>query len=245
MPFLLTDIETVLDPVMPAYRPGDPNAFPPPPYWRVAIIGALWMDDDYRTRKLSCLPGEDEAAKVADWVSIVQERKPTVVTYGGRNFDVPVLTGAAMRSGLVFPHRFQQMSKRWDSRHVDVCDHLADFGACKSAGGLEAWALSLGWPGKLEGIHGNDVASLIAGAELAKAEAYCLIDVVMLAAVFLRLEQCRGRMSPTQYGEAVVSLVAAVEADPRLLDWSKLAQANEERIFAGVPDQEEPKESAA
>jgi len=42
---LVLDLETSVDPTMPPYRHGDPDAFPPPPYWRVEIAGALWMDE--------------------------------------------------------------------------------------------------------------------------------------------------------------------------------------------------------
>jgi predicted PolB exonuclease-like 3'-5' exonuclease len=250
MPFYLFDIETSVDPAMPAYKPEDPAAFPPPPYWRVEIVGGLSLRDDFTAVRLATLDGEDEVARVGRLVDILDgEHRPIAVSYGGRNFDVPVVTGAAMRAGIQFPGRFRRMSKRFDSDHVDVNDHLGDFGACRSVGGLEAWALSLGWPGKLEGIHGSDVATLIAHGQRDAAEAYCLVDCCLLAGVFLRLTLTRGMLDGDGYLRAVDALLEVIGRDPRLAQW--LHRVDLERVRkiapskAAVPPADAPASSPA
>lgn len=216
---LILDIETTVDPAMPPYRPETPDAFPPPPYWRIETVGACWLDDNAIPRKLSVLRGSTEAERVAAVVCIVQgQRGCRVVTFGGRNFDLPVITGAAMRAGIQFPRRFSAMSKRYDSSHEDLFDALGDFGACRSAGSLDAWSRSLGWPGKIDD-SGKRVADLLAEGKREHVEVYCLGDVALTAGVFLRLEHCRGDLSDAGYQASVTALLELAAADVRLGVW--------------------------
>ena len=244
MPFLVYDLETSHAPWMPPYKADKPDAFEPPPYHQIEIVGLLWLDwagEDLVARKLACLPGESEAELVAKFVRIAADEKVTCVSFGGRNFDMPVMTAATMRAGVPFPARFRRMSKRWGSDHVDVSDALGDFGACRSAGGLEAWSLSLGWPGKLDGIHGGDVATMIATGRRDAAEAYCMGDCCMLAGVFLRLLHARNTLSSAAYVRAVESLISLIEKEPRLGLWS--TRIDRERVLRVAPEPE-PKVAA-
>jgi predicted PolB exonuclease-like 3'-5' exonuclease len=165
--------------------------------------------------KLGVVKGEEEVDQITGFVRLVQERRPTLITFNGRGFDLPVITARCMRYGIPFPYRFtKSVSHRYGdaiSGHFDVMDHLSDFGATKPAS-LDAWARLVGMPGKGD-VSGDDVAKLYADGQLDKIRAYCLDDVVQHYAIGLRVHLLRG-LPEEGYITAMKSLLAAVEAEP-------------------------------
>lgn len=211
---LTFDLETILDPAMPPYESRGEDTFPPPPYWQIFVVGLLWADDNLCTRKVGVLEG-DERAMAYSLIRFVEERRPTLVTFNGRRFDLPVLTARCMRHGLSFPSRWaRDVNYRFtDAGHFDVADALTDYGAGRMSA-LDGWAKCIGMPGKLD-CKGSDVATMVAEGRLADVQAYCMSDVVQTHAVRLRFELARG-MAREAYLVAMRSLLAAVDADARL-----------------------------
>jgi predicted PolB exonuclease-like 3'-5' exonuclease len=120
-------------------------------------------------------------------------RRPTLVSFNGRTFDLPLLELAAFRYGLSLPGWFDSSGKtyeqprnRYNSEcHLDLHDVLTNFGASRFNGGLNLVANLLGKPGKME-VQGYMVQDLWNQGKLAEINDYCRCDVLDTYFVFLR-----------------------------------------------------------
>jgi predicted PolB exonuclease-like 3'-5' exonuclease len=216
--YLILDIETVVDQALPQASTGEGQGLPPAPFHEIVVIGVLWMDADYRVRRLGIIgDGTKEAEALADFSRFVTERKPDLVTYNGRGFDLPVIVARCLRHGLSFPHYYGARDVRYrftPTGHLDLMDFLTDFGASR-ASKLDVMARTIGMPGKV-GMAGKDVGPLIHAGKLAEVQAYCLCDVAQTTALFLRVELLRGQLERDSYRTAMAGLLEQIEGDERL-----------------------------
>lgn len=217
-PFLVIDIETILDPELPIAEVSEAERLPAPPHHKVVVIGALWFDATREMRRLAVLgEGKEERGILEDFAAVLNERKPCVVTYNGRGFDLPVIAMRSLRHGIPLPQYYQSRDVRYrfsPEGHLDLMDFLADFGASKPAR-LDVVAKLCGMPGKV-GVDGKDVGPLMHAGRIADVQAYCLCDVVQTAAVFLRVELLRGELSRAAYRTQMARLLTEVRQDSRL-----------------------------
>ena len=214
--YLVLDIETVPD-LTRWQKPEDrPEIFPPNWAHRIVAIGALWLDRAYRLARLGVVAGGDERALLGELSRIVGAGRPTLVTYNGRSFDLPVIAIRALCHGVPLPWYYRDRavrSRHSEDGHLDLCDSLADHGATR-VGGLDAIARLIGLPGKL-GVDGSQVEGLYARGALAEIEAYCLTDVAQTALLLLRFRLLQGRLAPEVYRARTEALLAGLAADPR------------------------------
>lgn len=236
---LILDIETIPDTERwqrPEPRPdaaGEGQPPPPPardvfpPIWahRVIVVGCLLLDHGYRLRRLDVIrapvagatPDERERGLLAELTAFMSRERPTIVTYNGRAFDLPVI---AMRSlchavPLGWYYRDRDVRARYSGAgHIDLCDWLADHGAIR-AGKLDQIARLIGLPGKV-GVDGSQVEGLFAQGELAAIEQYCLADCAQTALLYMRFQLLRGALAPDDYRARVGELVDALAADGRV-----------------------------
>jgi len=216
--YLVIDIETIIDPGLPLPAKAESSALPPAPFHQVVAIGALWMDADYKPIKLGVV-GEHkaEAPVLQDFVRFVEERRPDLVTYNGRGFDLPVIVARCLRHGISFRHYFQASDVRYRysaQGHLDLMDYMTDHGATRAVP-LDTLAKLIGLPGKV-GVDGKDVGPLVHAGRIDEVYAYCLCDVVQTAGVFLRVQLLRGVIDRDEYREAMGALVELMEKDGRL-----------------------------
>jgi len=112
-------------------------------------------------------------------------KKPTLVSFNGRTFDLPLLELAAFRFGLSLPGWFAASGKSYDQprnrynteAHLDLHDVLTNFGASRFTGGLNLVANLLGKPGKMD-VQGHMVQDLWNEGQLAEINDYCRCDVL-------------------------------------------------------------------
>jgi predicted PolB exonuclease-like 3'-5' exonuclease len=221
--YLVLDIETVPDSSLwrPPDEPNSDRVFPPTYAHRVIVVGCLWMDRNYRLRRLGLL-GEntsDEKEILSSFSNFVREKRPVLVTYNGRSFDLPVLALRALRCGVPMAWYYKERGLRYrysEQGHIDLCDWLADHGASR-ASSLDALARLIGLPGKL-GIDGSQIEGLYRQGELTRIQNYCLADVTQTALLFLRFRLLQGVLDSRQYQEAVLHLTAELRGDQRLAD---------------------------
>ncbi len=136
------------------------------------------------------------------WRGWLSYGMPTLVTFNGRSFDLPVLEMAAFRYGISVPKWFNLFDKSWDQNrnrynldaHLDLHDVLTNFGATRFAGGLHLVANILGKPGKME-IAGHMVQELYEAGEVKRINDYCRCDVLDTYFVFLRTAVLMGKLS--------------------------------------------------
>jgi len=213
---LVLDIETIPDPELP--RADDSDKVPAPPLNQIVTIGCLLLDD-YAPVKLGVVgEAKDEHAMLTDLAAWLGKTRPTLVTWNGRGFDMPVITSRAFRHGVPMPWWYSDRSTRYrysPEGHFDLMDFLADFGAAKPAR-LDVFAKLIGFPGKV-GVDGSQVAPLVHAGKQDEVNAYCLCDVAQTAAIFLRVELLRGVLSPAEYTTAARKLLAFLDTDPRVV----------------------------
>ncbi len=127
------------------------------------------------------------------WRGWEKYRRPTLVSFNGRGFDLPLLELAAFRYGLSIPGWFQPKGKSFDqprnryniAAHIDLCELLTNFGSTRLTGGLNLAANLLGKPGKMD-VQGNMVQDLYDAGRLDEINHYCRCDVLDTYFVFLR-----------------------------------------------------------
>ena len=222
----MLDIETVPDPEL--VWDAAVEGFPPAPFHQVVALGVLWLDSDHQLLKLGAFGGEedappDESKVLQEFADFIGERHPTMVTFNGRRFDLPVLANRMLKRGVPFPAYYAGRSGRVDYRyrfsdegHMDLADVLTDFGASRMPS-LDALAQLVGMPGKM-GVDGSKVQSMHEQGKHAEIRDYCLHDVVQTTFVFLRAELLRGRMTREDYRVKAQALWAALDKDPRVAD---------------------------
>jgi 3'-5' exonuclease len=212
---LVLDIETIPDPELP--RLDDSDRVPPPPYNQIVCLGCMLLEDHVPRRLGIVGEGKDEGDMLLDFAQWIDAKKPTVITWNGRSFDMPVITSRALRHGVPMPWWFSDRNTRYrysTDGHFDLMDFLADFGAAKNAR-LDVYAKLVGFPGKL-GLDGSQVQPLVFAGKLDEVKAYCLCDVAQTAAIFLRVELLRGTYDRDRYRELGRGLLAFIDDEPRL-----------------------------
>lgn len=136
------------------------------------------------------------------WAGWKAYQRPTLVTFNGRTFDVPLLELAAFRYGVSVPDWFNVDAKSWEQNrnrynhqaHLDLYDLLTNYGASRFNGGLNLAANLLGKPGKIE-VQGNMVQDLFDAGQLEAINDYCQCDVLDTYFVLLRAAVMRGQLS--------------------------------------------------
>jgi len=128
-------------------------------------------------------------------------RRPTLVSFNGRSFDVPLLELAAFRYGLSVPGWYSAAGRSFDQprarynvqSHLDLCELLTNFGSSRFHGGLNLAANLLGKPGKMD-VQGDMVQDLYEAGRLAEINDYCRCDVLDTYFVFLRTRVLVGQL---------------------------------------------------
>jgi predicted PolB exonuclease-like 3'-5' exonuclease len=218
--YLVLDIETVPDPLLSPVGhlpPGVEKPFPPLYAHRPIVLGALWLDEEYRFRRLGVIgEGKDEKGMLDDFSAFVCKYSPDLVTYNGRSFDLPVLALRSLHHGLAMSWYYQgRVRHRYSEEgHLDLCDMLSDHGAARSMS-LDAVARLIGLPGKV-GVDGSQVEGLYRAGKLDEIKSYCLADVAQTALLFLRFRLLQGSMDPEKYRRCACELMEALRADQRL-----------------------------
>ena len=132
-------------------------------------------------------------------------RHPTLVSFNGRTFDLPLLELAAFHYGVSVPRWFNFAARAFEHNrnrynlqsHLDLLDLLTNFGASRFTGGLNLAANLLGKPGKMQ-IEGHMVQDLYDEGRLQEINDYCRCDVLDTYFVFLRAKVMLGELKLTE-----------------------------------------------
>src|SRR5574340_304308 len=136
------------------------------------------------------------------WRGWEKYRRPTLVSFNGRGFDIPLLELSAFRYGLSVAGWFQGSGKSFDQprnryntqAHIDLCELLTNFGSTRFVGGLNLAANLLGKPGKMD-VQGDMVQDMYNAGRLAEINDYCRCDVLDTYFVFLRTRVLLGQLA--------------------------------------------------
>jgi predicted PolB exonuclease-like 3'-5' exonuclease len=168
----------------------------------VAIAAVLRHGDNVRVWSLGETTS-DEAELIRRFFDGIERYTPTLVTWNGGGFDLPVLHYRALKHGVAAPRywetgaddqsfRFNNYLNRFHERHTDLMDVLSNYQA-RAVAPLDEIAVMLGLPGKM-GISGADVWDKYLAGRLEEIRDYCETDALNTYLVYLRFELLRGNL---------------------------------------------------
>jgi len=184
----------------------------------LCISCALHTEDSFRVFSLC---GEDEARNIQRFFDGVERYTPTLVSWNGGGFDLPVLNYRALVHGLRATRFWEQgdddrdfkynnYTNRYHSRHTDLMDVLSGY-QNRAFAPLDNLARLCGFAGKL-GEDGSKVWSSFLEGRGEAVRAYCETDVVNTYLLFCRFRLIRGEWSEAQYHEELVVVREALSA---------------------------------
>ncbi len=173
----------------------------------VAISTLLCTAEAVRVWSLGS-PDSPEKEIITRFFDGIARYSPTLVSWNGCAFDLPVLHYRSLLHGVHAKRyweigegerefRFNNYLSRYHWRHVDLMDILAGFNL-RAAAPLESIAIMLGFPGKL-GMSGERVWGAFQHGEIGKIRNYCEVDVLNTFLVYLRWELTRGVLDEESY----------------------------------------------
>ena len=150
----------------------------------------------------------DEADLIRRFFDGIEKYSPTLVSWNGGGFDLPVLHYRALLHGVPAPRYWDtgelERDSKWNNylgrfhwRHTDLMDVLAGYQARANAP-LDDIAQMLGLPGKL-GMDGSKVWAAYQAGKLSEIRDYCETDVLNTYLVYLRFELLRGNLDAAGY----------------------------------------------
>jgi predicted PolB exonuclease-like 3'-5' exonuclease len=173
----------------------------------VAISAVLRSGDMFKVWSLGT-PESTEKELIQRFFDGLDKFTPTLVSWNGGAFDLPVLHYRALVHGVPAPRywetgdedntfRWNNYISRYHWRHTDLMDVLAGFNPRANAP-LDEIATLMGFPGKM-GMSGAKVWDYFLEGEVDAIRDYCETDVLNTYLVYLRFELIRGRLSAEQY----------------------------------------------
>ena len=157
----------------------------------------------------------DEKELIQRFFAGIDKYTPTLISWNGSGFDLPVLHYRALLHGITAPTYWEtgenQQNFRWNNylsrfhyRHMDLMDILAAY-QNKAFAPLDEIATLLGFPGKM-GMSGSKVWENYCAGNLKKIRDYCETDVLNTYCVYLRFELMRGNLDQKNYEQALERL---------------------------------------
>lgn len=141
----------------------------------------------------------------------INKFKPTLITWNGTGFDLPVLHYRGLINKISAPlywetgaednaFKWNNYISRYHSRHTDIMDVLSSYQP-RATAPLDKIATLLGFPGKM-GMSGNKVWDYYKAGDIKAIRDYCETDVLNTYLVYLRFELFRGKLTAEQYEQS-------------------------------------------
>jgi len=182
---------------------------------RIASISVVYrgmgenMDHEISVRSLGDA-NSSEAELLKLFFKEIEERTPTLVSWNGTGFDLPVIHYRSLKNNVVAPgywetgdnnnsFRHDNYLSRYHDRHTDLMDVLSSYNESEGAP-LNDIALMLGFPGKQE----KDDAQIwdeFQQGNIKSIREYGETGVLNNYLVYLRFQLIRGELNEEQYAE--------------------------------------------
>jgi len=187
----------------------------------VAISVALCTRDRFTVWSLGDLESPEKEL-VERFYSGIEKYTPTIVSWNGKGFDLPVLHYRALLHGVCASRywetgdndnsfRWNNYLSRYHSRHTDLMDVIAGYEP-RAAAPLDEIASILGFPGKM-GMSGARVWDEYQAGNLEGIRNYCETDVINTYLVYLRFELVRGHLNANEYEASCAQVREALLAE--------------------------------
>lgn len=138
----------------------------------------------------------------------IEKYTPTLVSWNGSAFDLPVLHYRALLHAVASPRywetgdednafKWNNYLNRYHYRHTDLMDVLAAYQTRANAK-LDEIAVMLGLPGKM-GMSGSKVWDGYLNGEIESIRNYCETDVLNTYLIYLRFRLIQGKLTEAEY----------------------------------------------
>lgn len=191
---------------------------------RIVAISAVWRGrDEFKVSTFGDAQST-EAEIISGFFRMIEKYTPTLVSWNGTGFDLPVLHYRSLING-VDAGRYWDMGEddrdmKWDNyiqryhwRHTDLMDVLAGFNP-RSVAPLDEIATMLGFPGKL-GMDGSRVWDVWLDGGIEEIRNYCETDVLNTWLVYLAFEKMRGRLREGEYESELALVRSSLETEDK------------------------------
>lgn len=189
----------------------------------VAISAVLRSRDQLKVWSLGDADA-DEKELVQRFFDGIDKFTPTLVSWNGGGFDLPVLHYRALVHGVAAPRywdsgeddrefKWNNYLSRYHARHTDLMDVLSGYQP-RAVAPLDEIAAMLGFPGKM-GMSGAKVWEAFLDGQIEGIRNYCETDVLNTFLVYLRFELMRGKLSQSAYESECQQLRAYLKAEDK------------------------------
>lgn len=152
--------------------------------------------------------GSSEKELIQRFFEGINKYTPTLVSWNGSGFDLPVLHYRMLVNGVVAPRywdsgdddrdfKWNNYLSRYHQRHTDLMEVLAGFSPRANAP-LDEMAALLGFPGKM-GMSGAKVWDAYQAGDIKGIRHYCELDVLNTYLIYLRYQMIRGQLLEAEY----------------------------------------------
>jgi 3'-5' exonuclease len=164
----------------------------------------------------------DEKELITRFFAGIDKHTPTLVSWNGSGFDLPVLHYRALLHGIAAPTYWEagenQQAFRWNNylsrfhyRHIDLMDIIAGY-QNKAFAPLDDISSMLGFPGKM-GMSGSKVWEQFFAGQIKSIRDYCETDVLNTFCVYLRFELMRGVINQDEYHNSIAHLKSYLSSE--------------------------------
>ena len=198
---------------------------------KVVAISAVYRNTHNDQFSVWTLGTEQSSEKeiVQNFFDGIEKHTPTLVTWNGSGFDLPVLHYRGMINRVQAPRywdlgdddrdfKWNNYIGRFHLRHTDLMDVMAGY-SNRAFAPLDEIAMLLGYPGKM-GMSGSKVWSQFKEGEIKSIRDYCETDALNTYLVYLHWCYVRGHLTDTALNNEYNVVKAALEkGEPHLQEF--------------------------
>lgn len=204
---------------------------------KVAAISAVYRNTDQDKFSIWTLGEESSSEKeiVQNFFDGIDKHTPTLVTWNGSGFDMPVLHYRGLINSVQAPRywdlgeddrdfKWNNYIGRFHMRHTDLMDVLAGYSP-RAFAPLDEMAVLLGLPGKM-GMSGSKVWDQFKAGEIKDIRDYCETDALNTYLIYLHWQHVRGHLTDAALAqEHKVVKQTLAKGEPHLQEFLKVWEA--------------------
>jgi len=188
------------------------HEFLPTHLQKVVAISAVYRNIHNDKFSVWTLGDVDSGEKqiVQNFFDGVDKHTPTLVTWNGSGFDLPVLHYRGLINGVQAPRywdlgeddsnfKWNNYIGRFHMRHTDLMDVLAGYSP-RAFAPLDEMAVLLGLPGKM-GMSGAKVWDNFQAGQIKEIRDYCETDALNTYLIYLHWQHVRGHLSDAAFAQ--------------------------------------------
>ena len=201
---------------------------------KVVAISAVYRNTQKDQFSVWTLGTEQSSEKeiVQNFFDGIDKHTPTLVTWNGSGFDMPVLHYRGLINGVQAPRYWDQGEddsnfkwnnylSRFHARHTDLMDVIAGYNN-RAFAPLDEIAVLLGFPGKM-GMSGSKVWQQYEAGQIKDIRDYCETDALNTYLVYLHWQYIKGNLTDAGLAaEHEVVKTALRNGDPHLQEFVKV-----------------------